>query len=585
MDTYLDGLKYLLARKVRPGPFTSQDWASVAPAIRQRAFFSATINSARVLHRMRSMLLDWQSGAVETILTPSGATETAFKETGLAKFREKAADLLVSEGLASKSDFKNESIKNVVSNSRLKLIFNTNTAQAQDFAIYQSRVADPERINRFPAAEFVRTPGARVPRDRHVANEGAIRRYDDLQFWLNQNAPDIGGFGVPWGPWGFNSYMTTFPIPRRRAEKLGLVKPGEKVMPPDLTQFGVTLPTRLNKGVTASVDDITPEIRQQAINTITARLGPQALRPDGKLTLEALQALRSGGTIAPAPAPAPKATKAPAPVRRLPNARTYDNIVDKLNKAVTNEVWDSISTYEKADIDRWNYHKSMLDNMVYGKEKERLEYREKWLDAKARLATLQVAYDKALEVLRDTVSIPVRDRGSMNLTSAPIDANYWQKNMTNLIEGRKIIERYVSKNLLTDVRVNKWNDREKADYGEIFVNGNTKPSTVAHEITHVIEMDKKDVLKKSMEFLQKRAKGQKAKSLKKLTGIAYRKWEFAYEDDWAKLGGNVYSGKVYNGATEILTMGIERLHENPLKFYRTDPEYFEFVVRTLQELP
>ena len=143
----------------------------------------------------------------------------------------------------------------------------------------------------------------------------------------------------------------------------------------------------------------------------------------------------------------------------------------------------------------------------------------------------------------------------------------------------------MSKKLLTDVRVNKWNDREKANYGEIFVNGSTKPSTVAHEITHVIEMDKKDVLKKSMEFLHKRGKGQKPKSLKKLTGINYRKWEVAYEDDWAKLGGNVYSGKIYNDATEILTMGIERLHENPIKFYRTDPEYFEFVVRTLQELP
>jgi hypothetical protein len=241
---------------------------------------------------MRSMLLDWQSGAVETILTPSGATETAFKESGLAKFREKASELLISEGLAAPTDFKNESIQNVISASRLKLIFNTNTAQAQDFAIYQSRVADPVRINRFPAAEFVRTPGAKVPRTLHVANEGAVRRYDDLAFWLTQNSADIGGFGVPWGPWGFNSFMTTFPVARARAEKLGLVKPGEQVMPPDLTQFGVTIPTRFNKGVTADVDDITPEIKQQAINTITSRLGPQAVRPDGKLTLEALQALR-----------------------------------------------------------------------------------------------------------------------------------------------------------------------------------------------------------------------------------------------------------------------------------------------------
>ena len=313
METYLDGLKYLVRRKVSPGSFNSQEWAAVAPAIRQRSFFSATINSARVLHRMRSMLLDWQSGATESILTPSGGNEIVFKESGLAKFREKAAALLISEGLASPEDFKNESIQNVISASRLKLIFNTNTAQAQDFAIYQSRVTDPARIDRFPAAEFVRTPGAKVPRTLHVANEGAVRRFDDIQFWLEQNSPDIGGFGVPWGPWGFNSFMTTFPVSRKRAEALGLVKPGEKVMPPDLTQFGATIPTRFNKGVTADVDDITPEIRQQAINTITSRLGPQALTADGKLTLEGLKALRSGQIPAPAPVPVPIPTPAPAP--------------------------------------------------------------------------------------------------------------------------------------------------------------------------------------------------------------------------------------------------------------------------------
>lgn len=293
MNLYLEGLKNLLARKVRPGPFTSQEWQAVAPAIRQRAFFSATVNSARVLHRFRSMLLDWQSGAVETIQTPTGATETAFKQSGLAAFRERAADLLVSEGLASPADYKNESIRNVASLARLKLVFQTNTAQAQEFAIYQQRVADPARLNRFPALEFVRTPGAKVPRTLHVANEGAVRRVDDIGFWLAQNAPDIGGFSVPWGPWGFNSFMATFPVARARAEKLGLVRPGERVMPPDLSPFGVTLPSRFNRGVSASLDDLTPDIRRQAVDSITARLGPQAITPDGKVTLSALQSLRN----------------------------------------------------------------------------------------------------------------------------------------------------------------------------------------------------------------------------------------------------------------------------------------------------
>lgn len=292
MQTYLDGLKYLARRKVTPGPFDSQAWQSVAPAIRQRAFFSASVNSARVLHRFRSMLLDWQSGAVETITTPSGGVETAYKQTGLAAFRERASELLVSEGLASPEDFRNNSIRNIAGNARLKLVFQTNTAQAQEFAIYQSRISDPARLNRFPAAEFVRTPGAVVPRPLHVANEGAVRRFDDMAFWLAMNSPAIGGFAVPWGPWGFNSFMTTFPVSRKRAERLGLVKSGERVMPPDLTRFGVSLPARFNHGVTARIEDITPEIRQQSINTITARLGPQAVTPDGKLTLETLLALR-----------------------------------------------------------------------------------------------------------------------------------------------------------------------------------------------------------------------------------------------------------------------------------------------------
>lgn len=289
------------------------------------------------------MLLDWQSGAVESILTPSGATETAFKETGLAKFREKAAALLISEGLATPADFKRESIQNVISASRLKLIFNTNTAQAQDFAIYQQRVADPTRINRFPAAEFVRTPGAMLPRPLHVANQGQIRRFDDIHFWLQMNSPDIGGFGVPWGPWGFNSFMTTFPVSRKRAEALGLVRSGERVMPPNLAQFGVTLPARFNKGVTADVDDITPEIRQQAINTITSRLGPQALTADGKLTLEALQALRSGQAIAPAPAAVPVAVPVPVATPKKRPSKPKPGVTEPSGTTISSKVFRSSS--------------------------------------------------------------------------------------------------------------------------------------------------------------------------------------------------------------------------------------------------
>ena len=60
----------------------------------------------------------------------------------------------------------------------------------------------------------------------------------------------------------------------------------------------------------------------------------------------------------------------------------------------------------------------------------------------------------------------------------------------------------------------------------------------------------------------------------------------AYEDQWTTKGGSAYSGKTYpgNSATEILTAGIQRLHDNPHAFALSDPEYFQFVMRILHQL-
>ena len=294
MTAYLDALRALLRRKAAPSTFNSADWQAMGPAIRQRSFFSATINSAKVLNRMRNMLLDWQAGTVDTVTNPTtGAEETVYRVGGLAEFRERAGTLLVSEGLATPADFADTRISNVVSNARLQLVFNTNTEQAQTFADWSMRVMDPRTLNRWPAARFERRPGASTFRDRHVAAEGEVRRYDDFEFWLFQNAADIGGFEVPWGPFGFNSYMRQEPVRRDEAERLGLVRPGEVLVPPDLTRFGVSLPARLNSGVEATVDDLPPDLRREAVNIVTARLGPQAIDANGNITLDAIKRARN----------------------------------------------------------------------------------------------------------------------------------------------------------------------------------------------------------------------------------------------------------------------------------------------------
>lgn len=292
LEPFLEAIRNLFRRKEAPSGMTSREWQSVAPAIRQRAFFSATIANAKVLKNYKKMLLDQMEGATEEVVSPFGVRSIAYKETGLADFKLRARDFLIKEGLASEADFKGGggSVKNIASSARLQLIYNTNIEQANELAQYIRRVSDPQIINRWPAARFFRRPGAIIKRPRHVEAEGEIRRWDDFDFWLFQNGEDIGGFGVPWGPFGFNSYMIQQPVSRAVAEKLGLVQPGERVMPPDLSRFGVTLPQKLRQGVKADLDDVPDDIANAARRRLIQRLGPGAVDAQGRPTLEAARA-------------------------------------------------------------------------------------------------------------------------------------------------------------------------------------------------------------------------------------------------------------------------------------------------------
>jgi hypothetical protein len=294
MSALGDTIKELLSRKITPSWFRSREWQSVEPAFRRRAFFSATIQSAKVLTRMRSYMVDWLSATKEEVTNPtSGAREIVYKANGLADFREKMTGLMISEGLVNPAELQGDDrITNVAGNSRLALIFNTNTEQAATFTQWHRRMSNPDWLNQFPAARFLRRPGAVDPRPLHVENEGVVKKWDD-PFWLRMNNVSIGGFEVPWGPFGFNSYMTQEPVRRAEAEALGVIRKGEKVKPPDVSRFGVEYGQQFNAGVDADMDDVTPEIRRQAEDDIRNRLGNGAIGPDGKPTLDALKRLRA----------------------------------------------------------------------------------------------------------------------------------------------------------------------------------------------------------------------------------------------------------------------------------------------------
>lgn len=120
----------------------------------------------------------------------------------------------------------------------------------------------------------------------------------------------------------------------------------------------------------------------------------------------------------------------------------------------------------------------------------------------------------------------------------------------------------------------------------VYLRSDVNDATIIHEIIHDLEDRNPDISKKTKAFLLKRAKGEPKKKLKDLVPFSsYEDDEFAYEDKWEELGGDVYTGKDYEGQphTEILTMGIQRLYENPVRFAMKDPEFFDFIVELISQ--
>ena len=291
LESFFQALRNLRSRGIFPTLKDSTQIQQLAPAVRQSSFFSATVDKARVLTGYKRALTDWLEGAVEEVDGPYGK-QIAYKTGNASSFIDQAREFAVKEGFATPADFGNNQIQNPVGNERLKLVFNTNIQQAQELAIWQMRVQNETWLNLYPAARFMRSPGATEPRPRHVQAEGEVRRWDDFDFWLYQNAADIGGFEVPWGPFGFNSYMYQEPVKRKEAERLGLVRPGERIRVIDATKFGAAPADKLLTNSKASVREIPEEIKGQLKRELVERFGPGIVTKDGKLSLDAVRKLR-----------------------------------------------------------------------------------------------------------------------------------------------------------------------------------------------------------------------------------------------------------------------------------------------------
>ena len=251
---FTDAVKYLTSQTPKGSPYKSAEWTDLAPDVRTKSFFSARVENVRFLDRGQSLLGEFLNKQTEEVTNSKGVKSTRIKVGSRADFVRKIREFQIAEGMATEKDFlgSQTNIRDIRKLSRLQLIFDTNIKQAFGFGKYKQGM-NPVVLNAFPAARFVRLPGSREPRPRHTASQEMVRLKTDNDFWaLYQNAADIGGFEVPYAPFGFNSNMSQRDVSRKTAEKLGLVKKGERVKP--------ATPSNLTDKMKSDLSDVDPGI-------------------------------------------------------------------------------------------------------------------------------------------------------------------------------------------------------------------------------------------------------------------------------------------------------------------------------------
>lgn len=130
-----------------------------------------------------------------------------------------------------------------------------------------------------------------------------------------------------------------------------------------------------------------------------------------------------------------------------------------------------------------------------------------------------------------------------------------------------------------------------------------RPEAVIHEVAHAIEKRKPGVLKAAKKFLEKRCGDEQPVDLTTLPGGQEMVGEYGRKDHFDRAFDGVsayYVGKTYMDgsnipyagyfvdsarsvagavdATEVVSMGLEKLYTDPIGFARADPEYVQFLI-------
>ena len=273
---------------------SSREWNGVQAGLRDRAFFSSRVESARFLHAARGMVSGYAAGGLSA-----------------SEIRRDLREVLKAEGYAPVAG-KAGGLQDLTSKARLDTIIDQNSRQAAGY-VQHVEASSPGALAAFPAQELIRVRDSRVKRDwsqRWRAAGGRVRAggrmaaLKDDPVWLKLNA-----FGVPWPPFDWGSGMGVQDLSREEAEEIGLLTPSD---PPPAAPAKVP-------GFNAKLEaDVPFEAAAPEWTWLKAQFGDQIEEAGGKvrwradLVKDALAA--DGGAPVSLGAPSPKLAGVSAPL-------------------------------------------------------------------------------------------------------------------------------------------------------------------------------------------------------------------------------------------------------------------------------
>jgi len=191
-----------------------------------------------------------------------------------------------------------------------------------------------------------------------------------------------------------------------------------------------------------------------------------------------------------------------------------------------------------------------------------------------------------------------RDQIKQEMTKGAVELLHYNKDgfdlpFTNLSKNKKF-EKLISEQLkeisklinkdkirILDFGIDTGGGRRaSAGRGIMNLGVNSPIKTTAHEYGHLLEDSNNDIHDKVYKFREARTQGEQLRSLNSLApDSGYSSREFGKKDKFI----DVYMGREYSGRTntEILSMGMTMLFEDPYTLATKDPEYFDLIISIL----